>query len=211
MKEVFTTFSEINYALSFDHSIGHNELRLEDIEASQPDSRTLTQPPADYMDLREANTDNREAPSAAPGADYAPLYPLTRSWEVPRDHVTIEKIIGKGSFGQVAKGTAVGLRGRPETTTVAIKMLKCGSPYPRMDGRKIANLLQEGYRMPKPQHVDEKLYQIMMKCWKNDSDARPTFTELKNQLKDMETQHKRLINMSMYDNQLYANVEDLTV
>ena len=32
-----------------------------------------------------------------------------------------------------------------------------GSPYPRMDGRKIANLLQDGYRMPKPQHVDEEL------------------------------------------------------
>ena len=27
-----------------------------------------------------------------------------------------------------------------------------------MDGRKIANLRQEGYRMPKPQHVDKKLY-----------------------------------------------------
>ena len=27
-----------------------------------------------------------------------------------------------------------------------------------MDGKKIANLLQEGYRMPKPQHVDDKLY-----------------------------------------------------
>ncbi|XP_022803128.1 proto-oncogene tyrosine-protein kinase receptor Ret-like [Stylophora pistillata] len=367
-----------------------NELRLEDIEPSQPDSRKPTQPSADYMDLREASRDNRKAPSAAPGVDYTPLHPLTRSWEVPRDHVTIEKIIGKGSFGQVAKGTAVGLRGRPETTTVAIKMLKpnaaeldkrdlmkeletmtqlkphpfvikllgcvtesepllvlieyvafgdllgylrksrglkdtyykdpnikpqtnltsqqlmkfawqiadgmsylssksiihrdlaarnvlvgqkeaCkvtdfgmardvqeeniyerktkgrlpvkwtayeallygkyttksdvwsfgvvlyeiftigGSTYPKMDGRKIANLLQEGYRMPKPQHVDEKLYQIMMKCWKNDSEARPTFTELKNQLKNMETQHKRLINMSMYDKQLYANVEDLTV
>nr|XP_058957977.1 tyrosine-protein kinase receptor Tie-1-like [Pocillopora verrucosa] len=86
-----------------------------------------------------------------------------------------------------------------------------GSPYPRMDGRKIANLLQEGYRMPKPQHVDEELYQIMMKCWKNDPDARPTFTELKNQLKDMETLHKKLINMTMYDKQLYANVEDLMV
>ena len=32
-----------------------------------------------------------------------------------------------------------------------------GSPYPQMDGRKIASLLQEGYRMPKPQHVDDKL------------------------------------------------------
>ena len=37
-----------------------------------------------------------------------------------------------------------------------------GSPYPRMDGRKIANLLQEGYRMPKPQHVDAKLYDSIL-------------------------------------------------
>ena len=37
-----------------------------------------------------------------------------------------------------------------------------GSPYPRMDGRKIANVLQEGYRMPKPQHVDDKLYETLV-------------------------------------------------
>ena len=76
------------------------------------------------MDLIEVNKDNRKAQRTAPGADYVPLHPLTRCWEVPRPHVTIEKIIGKGAFGQVAKGIAVGLRGSPETTTVAIKMLK---------------------------------------------------------------------------------------
>ena len=27
----------------------------------------------------------------------------------------------------------------------------------------------------------------MMRCWQNDPDERPTFTELKNQLKDKET------------------------
>ena len=39
----------------------------------------------------------------------------------------------------------------------------------------------------------------MMKCWKNDQDARPTFTELRNQLKDMENLHKVriLINMKV--------------
>ena len=37
-----------------------------------------------------------------------------------------------------------------------------GSPYPRMDGRKIANFLQEGYRMPRPQHLDDKLYVNMV-------------------------------------------------
>lgn len=33
-------------------------------------------------------------------------------------------------------------------------------------------------------------YQLMMRCWQNDADARPTFTELKNQLKDMKMLHK---------------------
>ena len=32
-----------------------------------------------------------------------------------------------------------------------------GSPYPQMDGKKIASLLQQEYRMPKPQYADDKL------------------------------------------------------
>ena len=56
--------------------------------------------------------------------EYAPLDPATRSWEVPRENVTIKKVIGKGAFGQVAQGTASELRGRDGTTRVAIKMLK---------------------------------------------------------------------------------------
>ena len=56
--------------------------------------------------------------------DYAPLHPATRSWEVERENVTIEKVIGKGAFGQVAQGTASELRGSDGTTRVAIKMLK---------------------------------------------------------------------------------------
>ncbi|XP_022809179.1 ephrin type-B receptor 3-like [Stylophora pistillata] len=107
-----------------ERSVYDNEMELKDLQSSLPDSGKLTQPPAEYMDLREAGRDNRKAPSAATGADYAPLNPVTLSWEVPRDHVTIEKVIGKGAFGQVAKGTAVELRGGPEATTVAIKMLK---------------------------------------------------------------------------------------
>ena len=32
-----------------------------------------------------------------------------------------------------------------------------GSPYPDINGRKIAQKLQEGYRMPKPRHVEINL------------------------------------------------------
>jgi len=61
--------------------------------------------------------------------EYAPLHPGTRSWEVPRENIIIEKIIGKGAFGQVAQGKASQLRGREGTVTVAIKMLKGTTCY----------------------------------------------------------------------------------
>ena len=98
---------------------------MKELEPSRPDSSQFIQPHSEYMDLRQVSANNTIMPNASQGGDYAPLHPSTRSWEVPRDHVTIEKIIGKGAFGQVAKGTAVELRGRPGITTVAIKMLKC--------------------------------------------------------------------------------------
>ena len=77
------------------------------------------------MNLTEATKVNDKTQRVAQSTDYAPLHPSTRSWEVEKQHVTIEKIIGKGAFGQVAKGTAIGLRGTPGKTTVAVKMLKC--------------------------------------------------------------------------------------
>ena len=57
-------------------------------------------------------------------SEYASLNLDTRSWEIPREHVTIKQIVGKGSFGQVSKATAVNLQGRAERTLVAVKMLK---------------------------------------------------------------------------------------
>ena len=60
--------------------------------------------------------------------EYAPLHPGTRLWEVARETVIIEKVIGRGAFGQVAQGKALNIRGREEATTVAIKMLK-GIPF----------------------------------------------------------------------------------
>ena len=76
--------------------------------------------------------DDRTRPQVIPDAtplsnerirEYASLDPYTRSWEIPREHVTIEQIVGKGAFSQVAKATADNLQGRTKKTLVAVKML----------------------------------------------------------------------------------------
>jgi len=85
-----------------------------------------------------------------------------------------------------------------------------GSPYPGIHARQIARKLQEGFRMPKPKHVDNKLYQIMLKCWEENPSDRPTFANLKDTMKEMEGNHRTYVNLKQYDNNLYANVEDLT-
>ena len=62
--------------------------------------------------------------SPSPNVEYAPLDIRTRSWEVKRNDVKVKKIIGKGAFGQVAKGTAKNLPLRSGKSSVAIKMVK---------------------------------------------------------------------------------------
>ena len=70
----------------------------------------------DLSEVRSLNTPNKDpARSYLEINEYAPLQ---------RQDVIIEKVIGKGAFGQVAQGKASNLRGRQETIAVAIKMLK---------------------------------------------------------------------------------------
>ena len=71
--------------------------------------------------------DDSQARSSPPGADNVSLHPLTRCWEVPRPHVTIEKIIGKGAFGQVAKGTAEDFEGVLKRQQWLLRCLKVSS------------------------------------------------------------------------------------
>ncbi|XP_073255600.1 uncharacterized protein [Porites lutea] len=84
-----------------------------------------------------------------------------------------------------------------------------GSPYPDVRARQIADRLQEGYRMPRPKHVDDTLYQLMLKCWEEQPTDRPTFNKLRKTMKEMEKKHKTYVNLSQYDNRLYANEDDL--
>ena len=81
-----------------------------------------------YVNLQEV-TLHSNMDSDPPNNEYAALDLRTRSWEVAREDVIVEKIIGKGAFGQVAKGTAKNLSFRSGTGNVAIKMLKGINQY----------------------------------------------------------------------------------
>ena len=76
-----------------------------------------------YVNLQEVTLDSK-VDSDPFHNKYVRLDLRTRSWEVAREDVVVEKIIGKGAFGQVAKGTAKSLSFRSDTRNVAIKMLK---------------------------------------------------------------------------------------
>lgn len=55
---------------------------------------------------------------------YMPLNPSTKSWEISRQQVKIDKIIGKGAFSVVAKAIVFNISGIENNATVAVKMLK---------------------------------------------------------------------------------------
>ena len=114
-----------------------------DIETKRNDADNANIPgPRHYMELREVKDSQGRQVGAEVNVtspllernEYAPLHPATRSWEVSRETVVIEKVIGQGAFGQVAQGKASELQGREGTITVAVKMLKgnilhCNSMY----------------------------------------------------------------------------------
>ncbi|KAL9964826.1 hypothetical protein ACROYT_G028517 [Oculina patagonica] len=45
-------------------------------------------------------------------------------WEIPRANLNVEKVIGRGAFGVVSRGLALGLPGKPGWTVVAVKSLQ---------------------------------------------------------------------------------------
>jgi len=85
-----------------------------------------------------------------------------------------------------------------------------GSPYPGINGHEIANRLKKGYRMPKPKHVDQQLYKIMLQCWQQKPNDRPTFPTLKDKITDLlENSNETYVNLQEYDTSDCGYIDDL--
>ena len=60
-------------------------------------------------------------------------------------------------------------------------------PYPGMTNEEVLEALRQGYRMPRPMGCPDKLYNIMLDCWREEPDNRPTFATLQCQLEEFFT------------------------
>ena len=58
-------------------------------------------------------------------------------------------------------------------------------PYPGMTNAQILEAVQQGYRMPQPPGCPDKLYNIMLNCWREEPKNRPLFEALQWQLEDL--------------------------
>uniref|UniRef100_H2RUE1 Tyrosine-protein kinase n=1 Tax=Takifugu rubripes TaxID=31033 RepID=H2RUE1_TAKRU len=61
------------------------------------------------------------------------------------------------------------------------------TPYPGMTNPEVIRALEKGYRMQKLDSCPPELYKIMMECWKNKPEDRPTFDYLQSVLEDFFT------------------------
>lgn len=80
-----------------------------------------------------------------------------------------------------------------------------GAPYPGMNVSELTKKLKSGYRMEKPKHVHNKLYDVMRSCWNKDPDQRHTFSQLNKTLNQLDKEVQNCINLRTYNGKLYEN------
>ncbi|XP_077559464.1 vascular endothelial growth factor receptor 1-like [Haemaphysalis longicornis] len=59
-----------------------------------------------------------------PLCEQVELLPYDNRWEFPENRLKLGRTLGQGAFGRVVKAEAIGLGGRGQSLTVAVKMLK---------------------------------------------------------------------------------------
>ncbi|XP_014355905.2 vascular endothelial growth factor receptor 1 isoform X2 [Papilio machaon] len=52
------------------------------------------------------------------------------------------------------------------------------TPYPNISPPSLLQWLSEGHRLEKPMYADDRLYEVMLRCWAQKPTARPSFTQL---------------------------------
>ncbi|XP_071959373.1 fibroblast growth factor receptor 2-like [Antedon mediterranea] len=76
-------------------------------------------------------------------------------------------------------------------------------PYPGMSSKRLISDLQKGFRMPRPDHANDDVYQIMLECWNTSPELRPSFLELKRKLEIMLSECREYIVLDELEELVY--------
>nr|CAA64146.1 receptor tyrosine kinase [Danio rerio] len=71
-----------------------------------------------------------------------------------------------------------------------------GNPYPGIAPERLFNLLKTGYRMEKPENCTDEMYNLMLRCWKQESDKRPTFSDISKELEKMMVKSRDYLDLA---------------
>ncbi|XP_043912217.1 proto-oncogene tyrosine-protein kinase receptor Ret [Protopterus annectens] len=71
-----------------------------------------------------------------------------------------------------------------------------GNPYPGIAPERLFNLLKTGYRMEKPENCSEEMYNLMLRCWKQEPDKRPPFTDISKELEKMMVKSRDYLDLA---------------
>ncbi|XP_040176609.1 proto-oncogene tyrosine-protein kinase receptor Ret [Rana temporaria] len=71
-----------------------------------------------------------------------------------------------------------------------------GNPYPGIAPERLFNLLKTGYRMEKPENCSDEMYNLMLKCWKQEQDKRPAFGEISKELEKMMVKSRDYLDLA---------------
>ncbi|CAD5111907.1 DgyrCDS1169 [Dimorphilus gyrociliatus] len=81
------------------------------------------------------------------------------------------------------------------------------TPYPGMSGSTVMIKVKEGYRLPKPLHCADVLYDLMNECWRSNPKLRPSFHRLYSHLEVIGQHIANQQNMSV--TKMEANMLDV--
>ncbi|XP_025109242.1 epidermal growth factor receptor-like isoform X2 [Pomacea canaliculata] len=82
-----------------------------------------------------------------------------------------------------------------------------GTPYSSTDTQQLFNLLKDGYRLKRPRLCDQNAYAMMLQCWNEIPERRPTFPELCGRLQRMLEDCQVYMNISTEEESLYAEID----
>ncbi|XP_076440638.1 uncharacterized protein LOC143280044 isoform X2 [Babylonia areolata] len=82
-----------------------------------------------------------------------------------------------------------------------------GTPYSSTDTQQLFAYLKDGYRLKRPKLCDQNTYAMMLQCWNENAQRRPTFPELCGRLQRMLEDCQVYMNLATEEESLYAEID----